>query len=59
MFDTSPIEACEGAAAFFNFGPDTFGAKLWFWISVVLCIVPLWVSLKAENAAEDEHGSGD
>ncbi len=54
MINSSPIDTWEGAAAFFTFAGS--GAVLWFWIMVILCLVPLWVSLKAENAAEDEHG---
>ena len=54
MFNSSPIETWEGAAAFFNYA-GSGGAVLWFWIMVILCIVPLCVSLKAENEAEREH----
>ena len=53
MINSSPIETWEGAAAFFTFAG---GVVFWFWVMCVLCIVPLVVSLKAENAAEKEHG---
>ena len=53
MIDSSPITSWEGAGAFFTFAAG--GAGFWFWVAVVLCIVPLIVSLKAENAAEEEH----
>ncbi len=55
MFNSSPIDAWEGAAAFFNYAGGA-GPVFWFWVSVILCIIPLIVSLKAENAAEKEHG---
>ena len=55
MINSSPIETWEGAAAFFTFA-GSGGAVFWFWIMCLLCLVPLWVSLKAENAAEKEHG---
>ena len=29
---------------------------LWFWVSVILCIVPLLVSWSAEKKAEERHG---
>lgn len=53
MFNSSPIEAWEGAAAFFSFA-GTGGVVFWFWIACILCIYPLYVSLKAENAVEDK-----
>ena len=55
MINSSPIETFEGAAAIFTFA-GSGGAAFWFWIMCALCIVPLVVSLKAENAAEKEHG---
>ena len=55
MFDTSPIDTWEGAAAFFNYA-GSGGAVFWFFVMCILCLLPLWVSLKAENAAEKEHG---
>ncbi len=55
MFNSSPIDAWEGAAAFFTYSGSA-GPVLWFWVMVLLCIIPVLVSLKAENAAEDEHG---
>jgi hypothetical protein len=56
MFNSSPIDAWEGAAAFFNYA-GSGGPVLWFWVMAILCIVPVIVSLKAEIAAEEEHGS--
>ena len=58
MFNSSPIDAWEGAAAFFNYAGGA-GPVLWFWVSVILCIIPILVSLKAENAAEKEHGKNE
>lgn len=55
MIDSSPIETFEGAAAIFTFA-GTGAVEFFFWLMVALCIVPLIVSLKAENAAEREHG---
>lgn len=55
MFNSSPIEAWEGAAAIFTYA-GSGGAAFWFWIMVTLCIVPVVVSLRAENAAEEKHG---
>lgn len=54
MFDSSPIDSWEGAAAFFNYAGSS-GVILWFWIMAALCIVPIIVSLRAESAAEREH----
>ena len=56
MFNSSPIDSWEGAAAFFNYANGSPGPFFWFCISVLLCIIPILVSLKAENAAEKEHG---
>ena len=55
MFNSSPITAWEGAAAFFNWA-GAGGAVFWFWVMVALCIAPIVISLKAENAAEKQHG---
>ena len=55
MFDSSPIDTWEGAAAFFNYA-GSGGAVFWFFVMCVLCIVPLIVSLKAENKAEEDLG---
>lgn len=54
MLDSSPIDAWEGATAIFTYAAG--GAGFWFWVMAALLIVPLFVSLKAENAAEKEHG---
>ena len=53
MFGASPIETWEGAAAIFTYAAG--GAVFWFWVSVVCCLIPLGVMLKAENAAEAEN----
>ena len=55
MFNSSPIETWEGAAAYFSFA-GSGGAVFWFWVMCALCIVPLIVSLRAENSASREHG---
>ena len=54
MIESSPITAWEGAGAIFTFAGG--GAVMWFWVMVVCCIVPLIVSLRAESAADKEHG---
>jgi len=54
MINSSPIDTWEGAAAFFNFA-GSGGAAFWFWVMVILCLVPIFVALKAESAAEKEH----
>lgn len=55
MFNSSPIFSWEGAAAFFNWA-SSGGAVFWFWAMVVLCIVPLVVAYRSEQAAEAQHG---
>jgi hypothetical protein len=54
MFNSSPIETWEGAEVFFSFAGGA-GTHLFFWLSVVLCIVPLYYVMKDENKHEDEH----
>ena len=54
MFNSSPITTWEGAGAFFNYA-GSGGAVFWFFVMCALCIVPLIVSLRAENQAENEH----
>ncbi|MEM7195680.1 MAG: hypothetical protein AAF402_12065 [Pseudomonadota bacterium] len=53
MINSSPITTWEGAGAIYTFAGS--GAGFWFFVMCVLCIVPLWVSLRAENKAEREH----
>jgi len=57
MFNSSPIAAWEGAAAIFTWA-GSGGAVLWFWVMVILCLIPIVTSLRAENAAERAHGAG-
>lgn len=57
MFNSSPVTSWEGAAAFFTWA-GSGGAVLWFWVMVILCILPILTSLKAESVAEREHGGG-
>lgn len=54
MFNSSPIETWDGAGVFYSFA-GTGGTDLFFWLSVICCIIPLFVSLTAENAAEGDH----
>ncbi len=55
MFSSSPITTWEGAGAFFTWA-GTNGAVVSFWVMVVLCIIPIVIALKAENAAEEKYG---
>ncbi len=55
MLNSSPITSWEGAAAFFNWA-GSGGTVLWFVAMAVLCIIPVLISLKAENDAEKAHG---
>jgi hypothetical protein len=54
MFDSSPIETWEGAEVMFSFAGG-FGTELFFWLAVVLCVVPLYYVMKDENEHEDKH----
>ena len=54
MIDSSPIDSWEAAEVIFTFANG--GVSFWFWVMCALCIVPIFVSLKAESAAEREHG---
>ena len=56
MFNSSPITVWDGAAAIFNWA-GSFGPVFWFWAMVALCIVPIVISLKTENIAEQQHGA--
>ena len=61
MINSSPIlewgavNAGEGAAAFFNWA-GSGGTVGWFWVMVILCLLPVVTSLMAESTAEKEHG---
>ena len=53
MFNASPIETWEGAGAIFTYAAG--GAGFWFWMAVLCCLIPIWVMLRAEKAAEDAN----
>ena len=58
MFNSSPIEVWEGAGVFYSFGAGTGMTVLIFWLAVICCLIPLWVSLQTENHHEHKHQSG-
>ena len=58
MFNSSPIETWEGAGVFMSFGANTGWTHLWFWVAVICCLIPLWVTLQTENHHEHKHGTG-
>ena len=53
MFNSSPITSWDGASIFGTFADG--GVGFWVFVTVVLCIVPLIVTLGAEKKAEEEH----
>ena len=55
MFDSSPIETWEGASVFMSFGANTGMTHFWFWVAVILCILPLFITLKTEQKHEKQH----
>ena len=54
MFDSSPIESWDGAGVFYSFA-GTGMTDVFFWLTVILCIVPLYYVLQDEKAAEEEY----
>lgn len=54
MFNSSPIESWDGAGVFYSFA-GTGMTDLWFWLAVILCIIPMVVILKTENHHENQH----
>ena len=57
MFNSSPIESWDGAGVFYSFAGSGM-TDFWFWIAVLLCIVPLIVTMKTENRHENIHKTG-
>ena len=55
MFNSSPIESWDGAGVFYSFAASGGMTQLWFWLSVICCIIPLYYTLKTENHHESEH----
>ena len=49
--------AGDGAGAFHAFAGSAM-TDFWFWIAVLLCIIPLIVIMKTENHHENMHRSG-
>ena len=54
MFNSSPIDAWEGAGAIFTYANG--GAFFWFCVMTIMLIVPLVVAFRAEKTAERDHG---
>ena len=54
MFNSSPIESWDGAGVFYSFAGSGM-TSLWFWLAVLLCIIPLFITLKTENHHEKQH----
>ncbi len=54
MFNSSPIESWDGAGVFYSFAASGM-TDLWFWVAVLLCILPLFITLKTENHHETQH----
>ena len=54
MFNSSPIESWDGAGVFYSFA-NTAGTDLFFWLTVILLVVPLYFTLKTENHHENHH----
>ena len=38
-----------------SFGANTGMTHLWFWVAVILCIVPLFITFKTEQHHEKQH----
>ena len=55
MFNSSPIETWEGVGVFMSFGANTGMTHFWFWVTVILCVVPLFVTLATEKKHETQH----
>ena len=55
MLSSSPITSWEGAEVFYTFGANSGATHFWFWVAVILWIIPLFVACKAENKAERDH----
>lgn len=54
MFSSSPITSWDGAGVIYTYADG--GAGLWVFLTAALCIVPLIVSLRSENAEEEKYG---
>lgn len=54
MFNSSPIESWDGAGVFYSFAQSGM-TDFWFWVTVILLVVPLVVTLKTENHHENQH----
>lgn len=51
MIDSSPIDTWEGATVFYSFAGGA-GTDLFFWLMVILCIVPLFITFRTEQHHE-------
>ena len=55
MFNSSPIDAWEGAGAIFN-SAGSGGVGVWFLILCVLGVLPVIGALRHDSKADLEHG---
>lgn len=45
----------EGVEAYFTFAQSPGMIQFWFWLMVVLCIIPILSAIKHENKVEREY----
>ena len=55
MFNSSPIDAGEGAGAIFN-SAGSGGVWIWFLILCALVVIPVIAAIAHDNKADREHG---
>jgi len=55
MFNSSPIDAWEGAGAIFN-SAGSGGVWIWFLILCALVVIPVIAAIAHDNKADREHG---
>ena len=55
MFNSSPIDAGEGAGAIFN-SAGSGGVWIWFLIMCALVVIPVIAAIAHDSKADREHG---
>jgi len=55
--NSSPVTDWASAAAYYSFASDSAMLNLWFWLAVVLCVLPLLAAVRHENEISQRYSS--
>ena len=55
ILNSAPMTAWEGVAAYFTYADQPLMIQFWFWLAVILCVLPILSSIGHEIRVERRH----